>query len=124
VFVRWSKWFVVLALVIATGGHWALLQSAAWVGMAVSFSRTDTVAVAFEKTFGGNHPCELCKLVKQGKAAEQKREMQKLETKFDFFAMASTCSLFPPKPFRHFAPSTECAVTRADQPVPPPPRTV
>lgn len=122
VLTRWSKWFVVLALVLATGGHWALLQSVAWVGMAVNYSRTEPVAVAFQKTFGGEYPCELCKLVKKGKAAEQKNELQKLETKFDFCAVTGTCGLFPPRPFRHFDPLAERASTRADAPLPPPPR--
>jgi hypothetical protein len=121
-FGRWSKWFVVLALVLVTGGHWALLQSAAWVGMAVTYSQTDTVSVAFKKTFGGEFPCELCKLVKQGKAADQEREMQKLETKFDFFANAGTRGLFPPKPIRHFQFSSESAPPRVDAPILPPPR--
>ena len=121
-FVRWSKWFVVLALVMVTGGHWALLQSAAWVGMAVTYSQTDTVSVAFKKTFGGEFPCELCKLVKQGKAADQKREMQKLETKFDFLASGGARALFPPKPIQHFEFSSESAAARAEAPILPPPR--
>jgi hypothetical protein len=122
VFIRWSKWFVVLALVIVTGGHWALLQSAAWVGMAVNYSKVDSVSVALEKTFDGKHPCNLCKLVKKGKAAEQKRDFQKLETKFDFLTVAGTCGLFPPRPFRHFTPVTEHADARVETPRPPPPR--
>ena len=115
---------MVLALVLVTGGHWALLQSAAWIGMAVSYSQSETVAVAFKKTFGGEYPCELCKLVKEGKAAEQKGERQKFETKFDFFAMAGTCGLFPPRPFRHFHPIPARADVRNAAPPLPPPRAV
>ena len=121
-FIRWSKWLVVLALVIVTGGHWALLQSAAWVGMAVNFSKSHSVSVALEKTFDGKNPCNLCKLVKKGKAAEQRRDLQKLEAKFEFLAVAGTCGLFPPRPFRHFTPQTERAVARVETPPSPPPR--
>ena len=54
--VRLGKWLVVLALVVMIGGHWALLQSAAWVRMAVKFSEKETLVVALEKTFNGKNP--------------------------------------------------------------------
>ena len=122
VFARWSKWCVVLALVIVTGGHWTLLQSAAWIGMAVNYSKSDPVSVALEKTFDGKHPCQLCTLVKKGKAAEQKHNFQKLDIKFEFLTVAGTCGLFPPRPFRHFTPQPERVDSRADSPLLPPPR--
>ena len=122
VFVRLSKWSVVLALVMVIGGHWALLQSAAWLGMAVSFSQTESVSVALEKTFDGKHPCPLCKIVKAGKASEKKQELLRLETKFDFLTDAGSCELFPPRPIRHFTPSSERADASRAAPLLPPPR--
>ena len=50
---QFSKWLVVGALILATGGHWALLQSVAWVGMAIQFSHTDGISIALQKTFDG-----------------------------------------------------------------------
>jgi hypothetical protein len=105
------------------GGHWTLLQSAAWVRMAVNFSKQDSVGVALEKTFDGKHLCKLCKFVRAGKASEKKQELQKLEGKLDFHFLAGTCGLFPPRPSRHFTPVTEHADVRADAPLLPPPRT-
>jgi len=122
VFARLGKWSVVLALVALIGGHWAVLQTAAWVGMAVSFSRTETVSVALEKTFDGRHPCPMCKLVKAGQAAEKKQELLKLETKFEFLTSAGSCELFPPRPIRHFTPDSEHAAVLTHAPLPPPPR--
>jgi len=122
VFMRLSKLSVVLALVMVIGGHWALLQSAAWLGMAVSFSKTESVSVALEKTFDGKHPCPLCKIVKAGKASEKKQELLKLETKFDFLTDAGSCELFPPRPIRHFTPSSERADASRAAPLLPPPR--
>ena len=113
---------MVLALVGMIGGHWALLQSAAWLGMAVNYSKHESVGVALEKTFDGKHPCKLCKLVRAGKASEKKHDLQKLEIKFDFLPVAGTCGLFPPRPFRHFIPMMECADLRADAPLLRPPR--
>jgi hypothetical protein len=124
VFARLSKWFTVLALVMVIGGHWALLQSAAWLGMVVSFSQTDSVSVALEKTFDGQHPCPVCKLVKAGQASEKKQDLQKLETKLDFLTDAGSCALFPPRPIRHFTPASECADASRAAPLLPPPRAV
>ena len=121
-FVRLGKWFVVLALVMMIGGHWVLLQSAAWVGMAIQFSRTESVSVALEKTFDGKHPCPLCKIVKAGKASEKKQDILKLETKFDLLTDAGSCELFPPRPIRHFIPSPERVDASRAAPLLPPPR--
>jgi len=122
VVLRLGKWLVVLSLVLMIGGHWALLQSAAWIGMTAKFSQKETVAVALEKTFSGKYPCKLCKFVKAGKATEHKQELEKLEAKFEFTLVAGTCGVFPPRPFWHFTPQTEYVDARVDAPRPPPPR--
>ena len=122
VFARLGKCSVVLALVALIGGHWAVLQTAAWVGMAVNFSRTETVSVALEKTFDGKHPCPLCKIVKTGKASEKKQDLLKLEAKFEFLTAAGSCELFPPRPIRHFTPQAERASALVYAPLLPPPR--
>ena len=122
VLLRLGKWLVVLSLVLMIGGHWALLQSAAWIRMAAKFSEKDTVSVALEKTFSGKYPCKLCKIVKAGKATEHQQDLQKLEAKFEFTLVSGTCGLFPPRPFRHFTPETEHVDARVDAPRPPPPR--
>lgn len=113
---------MVLSLVFVIGAHWALLQTVAWVGMAVNFSQTESFATALQKTFNGQHPCPLCKLVKAGQTSEKKQPLQKLEAKFDFHLLAGTCALFPPRPSRPFMAMTECAPARADAPLRPPPR--
>lgn len=113
---------MVFALVIVIGGHWALLQSAAWVGMAVSFSRTDSMSVALQKTFDGKHPCPVCKIVKVGKTSEKKQAMQKIEAKLDFLTEAGSCGLFPPRPMRHLTPASKHADASRAAPLLPPPR--
>ncbi len=120
--LRGGKWLTVCALVVLIGGHWFALQSAAWLGMAVNFSKTESVSVALQKTFDGQHPCKLCKIVKAGKAAEKKQDLQKLEVKTDFQLVAGSCGLFPPRPIRHFTPVSERADSLVRSPLPPPPR--
>ena len=67
---RLLKLPVVLALMVSIGLHWAFLQSVAWVGMVVSYSQTDSLSIALEKTFDGQHPCRLCHFVKDGQQQE------------------------------------------------------
>ena len=111
-----------MALTILVGGHWAILQSAAWAGMVFNYSHRSTVIEAIDKTFSGRFPCNLCKLVKAGKAAEKKQEMAKLEGKFDFSFSIGTAWLYPPKPCRQFLATDFSSLARPDAPPTPPPR--
>jgi hypothetical protein len=63
-------------LALSLGLHWALLQTVAWTGMLITFSRGASFKEAVAKTFDGKHPCTLCKAIKQGRAAEKKQEQQ------------------------------------------------
>jgi hypothetical protein len=99
VFIRLQKWFVVLALVVSIGGHWAILQSVAWVGMAVSYSKSSNICQALEKTFDGKHLCKLCKLVRAGKKAESSGDLKIDLKKIDLFADAQTFFVFESPPF-------------------------
>jgi len=62
-------------LALSVGGHWAILQSAAWVGMALEYSQSMPVDEALRATFDGSHPCSLCKAVSQGRAEERKQSL-------------------------------------------------
>lgn len=75
---------VACLLIVSIGGHWALLQSVAWMGMLVSYSQNDSFSAAVEKTFDGKHPCKLCRAVDQGKRSEQKKSFVKSELKIDW----------------------------------------
>ncbi|MDB6075672.1 MAG: hypothetical protein JWO89_3312 [Verrucomicrobiaceae bacterium] len=58
---------------VSIGAQWAVLQSAAWVGMAVSYSLHEgSVTEGLSKTFDGQHPCALCDVVTKGKGSEKK----------------------------------------------------
>src|SRR5258708_7996348 len=49
-----------LAFFLLAGGHWAILQTCAWLGMIVAYSRDGDGSTAISKTFDGKHPCRLC----------------------------------------------------------------
>lgn len=57
---------LIAALLTSVGMHWAVVQSAAWAGMLVSYSHDGSLMEAVNKTFDGEHPCEYCKLVDGG----------------------------------------------------------
>jgi len=63
---------MILAMVSIAGGHWAVLQSVAWAGMVVEYSKTSTLGAAVVKTFSGEAPCHLCKTIEAGKKQESR----------------------------------------------------
>jgi len=58
-----SIWLLLVMLVI-TNLHLPVLQVGAWAGMLVEYSRGNTFIDAMEMTFDGDHPCEMCKVIK------------------------------------------------------------
>lgn len=109
-------------LILTIGGHWAFLQSVAWVGMIVNYSATDTFARAVQKTFDGEHPCGLCHFVTAGKKAEKKQEHLTGSVKFDLWSVPASALLFPPGTFEVPHPDPTLPVTRTTSPPTPPPR--
>lgn len=120
VFVRLHKWLVVLALILSIGGHWAFLQSVAWVGMAMSYSKNASLCQALEKTFDGHHLCKLCKIVRAGKKAEGPNELKTDLKKFDLITSVPQFFIFQSpsiEPQPDFAPLPQ----RTEAPLLPPP---
>jgi len=118
------KWLAVITLTFALGGHWAILQSVAWVTMVASYSQTAPLKAALVKTFDGQHPCSICKFVANGKKSEQKQETRKLSLKLDFFLTPTRVAIYPPSPAPlQFSP-TRSAGSRNETPPTPPPRLV
>ena len=119
---RFSHWLVVCALVFSIGAHWALLQSVAWIGMAVSYAHNSTLSEALVKTFDGQHPCKLCKAVEEGKKSERKQTPQKPINKLDLFCLPSSLALKGP-PFLPIPTACASAIFAPGEPPPyPPPR--
>ena len=113
---------VAAALIIAVGGHWAVLQSVAWVSMAVNYSQTDSIDVALEKTFSGKNPCKLCLAVKEGKQEEKKQDLTKLETKLDLLCLRQFTFIHPALPSYLLPSTSDLALPRGEAPPTPPPR--
>jgi hypothetical protein len=79
--------FCSLALVQILGGHWAFLQTGAWVGMIVQYSQQVGVKAGLAQTFDGEHPCPICKVIQDAKKQEQRKApMLSSELKKDYLA--------------------------------------
>jgi hypothetical protein len=61
-----------VAMFSIAGGHWAVLQSVAWTGMVIEYSRDASLTSALSKTFDGKHPCTLCVKIDESKKQEPK----------------------------------------------------
>jgi hypothetical protein len=103
------KIITVLLLVLTLGLHWTLLQTIAWTGMIVSYSRDASLSEAVSKTFDGQHPCCMCKVIKQARAEE--RQQQKQESKPD----NKTKLALPETAFRLISPASESELPSVDQ---------
>ena len=84
---RLGIFFGALALLQTLGGHWALLQTSAWMGMIVQYSQQAGLKAGLAQTFDGEHPCPVCKAVEGGKKQEQKKApLLQAELKKDYLA--------------------------------------
>lgn len=64
--------------------------------MVIAYSQEDGVEQAIVKTFSGEHPCGLCKVVEAGKETESKQTKEAITKKIDLFAQGSSLQLFAP----------------------------
>jgi len=79
--------FGALALLQILGGHWAVLQTSAWMGMIVQYSQQAGFKAGVAQTFDGEHPCPVCQAIQDGKQHEQKKApLLQAELKKDYLA--------------------------------------
>ena len=111
-------------LVLSLGLHWAFLQTVAWAGMLVTYSREASIAEAVAKTFDGEHPCALCKVIKKGRTEERNQEQQQVKPEFKLdLSLIWQASVFEITGARILIPSPQLVgLYRTDEPPKPPPR--
>jgi hypothetical protein len=81
--LRAGQFLLIGTLLVSMGGHFALLQTIAWGNMLVEYSSKGSLTEAVGKTFDGEHPCHLCKVVKKSKSEEKKKPLLKSEMKWE-----------------------------------------
>ena len=106
------------------GAQWAVLQSAAWVRMAVSYSiKAGSVADGLSQTFDGEHPCAMCLAIAKGKQSEKKDPaVDATKLKQDLIASGGTIITFATPAAVYFprAANETAPARRIIPPVPPP----
>jgi len=122
VFVRLGHVLLILALLTATGGHWAVLQTVAWTNMLANNLRNDSLAVALTKTFDGENPCSMCKHISAGKKAEKKAEFPPRLRQLEYVAGRAEFVFAAPEVFRFRSASGPGVAALIHQPPVPPPR--
>lgn len=113
---------LILVLVAATGVHWGALQSVAWTRMLAENLRTASFADAVSRTFDGQHPCSLCKVIASAKKSEKRMEFPQPLTKLEFPLTTQSLLLVAPTRFQVVPIGNELAESLFHQPPTPPPR--
>jgi hypothetical protein len=105
------------------GGHWAILQTGAWMGMIVAYSRDGDVSTAISRTFDGKHPCALCSAVQDGRKQEEKKApVLHSELKKDFIIRSFLFEVVRDFIWRDYAQYGRDLVGITLEPLIPPPR--
>jgi hypothetical protein len=111
-------------LLAACGAHWGALQSVAWTRMLAENLRTASFADAVSRTFDGQHPCSICKVIASAKRSEKKTEFPQPLTKLEFPLTAQSSPLVVPARFELVQTSNELVESLFHQPPTPPPRAI
>ena len=61
----------VTLLAFTLGLHWVMLQSFAWVSMAISYTGETSIYAAVKKALDSETTCVLCRVVDAGKKSEK-----------------------------------------------------
>lgn len=116
-----TQFLLVSFLALWVGGNWIFLQSCAWVSMTVSFSQQASVSQAIRWTFDGQHPCQLCKIVKEGRKSETKSPGLLVSLKVEFISQPGTIPIWgPSQPLSFAPPPSAISLTAEPPPLPPP----
>lgn len=121
-FVRLSKFCVMVALIATTGLHWIGLQTVAWTTMLADNLCTHSVKEAVTETFDGKYPCCLCKAIAAGKRSEKKNEFTAQMQKLEFPPAQENFVLIAPSHFRLLPLENSSAKSLAPKPLLQPPR--
>jgi hypothetical protein len=124
VLVRFGHVLMLVALLAATGAHWAALQSVAWTTMLAENFQSASLSQALVKTFDGKHPCPLCRAVAAGKTAEQKSDFTLELKKLEFPPTPERFVLVAPSQFQILPQTDFFAEALAAEPLTPPPRSL
>lgn len=120
--LRIGNLLLIVALLAATGGHFALLQSIAWTSMLAEHMQAESFSQAVVQTFDGRHPCKLCCAIAAAKKSEKKTEFPLSTQKIEFPPLAPGLVLYAPAAYQLLASRSTFADSVLVTPPTPPPR--
>lgn len=120
-FVRLGHAMLIVALLAATGGHWALLQTVAWSNMLANNLQSASFSEALVRTFDGKHPCNLCHEIASAKKTEKKSELPNLGKKLEFTSERPAFVFSAPTDFVLLIAMAESLASWSEAPPTPPP---
>ncbi len=120
--LRTGQYLLIAAMFCALGGHWLVLQTVAWGGMIVDYSRSAGFSVAVGRTFDGQHPCQMCKSIEKTRQTEKKQDAVVMEMKLDVFHEAARTLVWPVMSFWQQSVVDSSPLARSEPPSVPPPR--
>lgn len=121
-FPRLGRLLLALAVCASLGLHWAALQTVAWTQMLVTYAQQAELGEAVQMTFDGEHPCDLCLLVKHGQSEEKKQDSAPLTKKLDAVLARETAPNFQFTHSVEFPSVAHRAAGWLESPPVPPPR--
>jgi hypothetical protein len=119
---QFGAFLCAVALIQLMGGHYAVLQATAWVGMVVNYSKAEGVGAGISKTFDGKHPCSLCISIAKHKQTEKKQSSLLAAAKIYLINHAQRWTLQPPCYSWVLAAETSSLSSCDSSPPVPPPR--
>lgn len=120
---------IAVALFFGSGAQWLVLQSVAWTNMLITYSQDAPLSEAIQKTFDGQHPCQLCEHIQSAEKETQKEDAttssssSSLSNFLKAGALPGQLSITPPRGEYHSYPSVATRFSsRTTEPIAPPPR--
>ena len=99
-----------------------MLQTVAWASMIVEYSHGAAVSDAVQKTFDGQHPCQICKAIEKSRQSDKKNETVQSVKKIEFFDELREKFVFQVAASGVLAVVDRFPEARSEQPIAPPPR--
>jgi hypothetical protein len=124
VFHRLGQVLLIAAVLAASGGHWAVLQSVAWANMLAANLRAYSLSDAIERTFNGKHPCCLCSEISKGKQTEKKSDIRVELKKMEFLSARAVFVFTPHRDFEWIPMRDSFGLNWMQEPPVPPPRSL
>jgi len=121
VFVRLGHLLLIAALLVATGGHWALFQTVAWTNMLADNLQRESLSGALARTFDGKHPCSMCNEIAAAKKSEKKSDLPNLGKKLEFTSERAAFVFTTPAKFRLTSAMVKSPASWSEAPPTPPP---